>query len=108
MNEEWISTLLDSKHDLLNEIAKESGYLGKVLEAAGLMTKAIRNGNRILLAGNGGSAANAYHFAGEIVGRFLVKRNSLPAISLCVAPSVMTCIGNDYGYGEVFASSWQV
>lgn len=103
MKTEWINNLLIVKHDLLNEIAKDGGYLDQVLKAAEIMTKAIKNGNKILLAGNGGSAADAQHFAGEIVGRFLLERDSLPAISLCVDPSVMTCIGNDYGYDEVFA-----
>ena len=103
MNEEWISNLLDVKHGLLNEIAKDGGYLDKVLAASEVMTDAIKSGHKILLAGNGGSAADAQHFAGEIVGRFLVEREALPAISLCVDPSVMTCIGNDYGYDEVFA-----
>ena len=62
---------------------------------------------RLSLAGNGGSAADAQHFAGEIVGRFLMERNAIPALSLCVDPSVMTCIGNDYGYEEVFARQVQ-
>ena len=66
-----------------------------------------RQGNKVLLAGNGGSAADAQHFAGEIVGRFLMERNAIPALSLCVDPSVMTCIGNDYGYEEVFARQVQ-
>ena len=103
MKTEWINNLLIVKHDLLNEIAKDGGYLDQVLKAAEIMTKAIKNGNKILLAGNGGSAADAQHFAGEIVGRFLLERDSLPAISLCVDPSVMTCIGNDYGYDVVFS-----
>lgn len=103
MSKEWIDSLLAAKHDLLDEIAKDGGYLDQVLAAAEMMTDAIKKGNKILLAGNGGSAADAQHFAGEIVGRFLVEREALPAISLCVDPSVMTCIGNDYGYDEVFA-----
>lgn len=103
MNEEWINNLLVVKHDLLSEIARDGGYLERVLAAAEMMTDVIQKGNKILLAGNGGSAADAQHFAGEIVGRFLVERAALPAISLCVDPSVMTCIGNDYGYDEVFA-----
>lgn len=103
MREEWFNNLLNVKHDLLNEIARDGGYLDQVLVAAEVMTDAIKSGHKILLAGNGGSAADAQHFAGEIVGRFLVEREALPAISLCVDPSVMTCIGNDYGYDEVFA-----
>lgn len=71
------------------------------------LAQIIKQGNKVLLAGNGGSAADAQHFAGEIVGRFLMERNAIPALSLCVDPSVMTCIGNDYGYEEVFARQVQ-
>ena len=67
------------------------------------MIETLNNGGKIILAGNGGSAADAQHFAGEIVGRFTMERKSLPAMSLCVDPSVVTCIANDYGYEEVFA-----
>ena len=71
------------------------------------LINAIKKGNKVLLAGNGGSAADAQHFAGEIVGRFLLERNAMPAISLCVDPVVVTCVGNDYGYEEVFARQVQ-
>lgn len=67
------------------------------------MISTIQRGNKILLAGNGGSAADAQHFAGEIVGRFTMERKALPAFSLCTDPSVVTCIANDYGYEDVFA-----
>lgn len=78
-----------------------------VNEAGMRLAQIIKQGNKVLLAGNGGSAADAQHFAGEIVGRFLMERNAIPALSLCVDPSVMTCIGNDYGYEEVFARQVQ-
>ena len=67
------------------------------------MIKTIKAGNKLILAGNGGSAADAQHFAGEMVGRFTRERNALPAVSLCVDASVVTSIANDYGYAEVFA-----
>ena len=89
------------KKNLLDQLC-QTDHLDMVQQAAQVMTQCLRAGNKILLAGNGGSAADAQHFAGEIVGRFCMERRALPAISLCVDPSVMTCIGNDYGYDMVF------
>ena len=63
----------------------------------------IRNGNKIMIAGNGGSASDAQHFAGELVGRFLLERKPYPAIALNTDTSVMTCIANDYSYDEVIS-----
>ncbi len=99
---ESIKKAISEKEELL-EILKQNGYFDLVEETAAVMVDALKNGNKLLIAGNGGSAADAQHFAGEIVGRFTMERRSLPAISLCVDPSVVTCIANDYGYDEVFA-----
>lgn len=65
--------------------------------------KALRDGNKILLAGNGGSAADSQHIAGEFVARFAFDRPGLPAIALTVDSSVLTAIGNDYGYEFLFS-----
>jgi D-sedoheptulose 7-phosphate isomerase len=65
--------------------------------------QAYRNGNKLLLFGNGGSAADAVHVAAEFVGRYLVDRRPLPAIALVENISSVTAIGNDYGFEEVFA-----
>ncbi len=65
--------------------------------------RAIRGGNKILFCGNGGSAADAQHVAGELVGRFLVDREPWPAISLCSDTSILTAIGNDWEFSDVFA-----
>lgn len=62
----------------------------------------LRNGGKILLAGNGGSAADAQHIAGELVSRFAFERPGLPAISLSTDTSILTAIGNDYGYENLF------
>lgn len=97
----WIEEILRNKKDLLEKI--QGDYLEKVETAGAMLSAVLNNEGKILVAGNGGSAADAQHFAGEIVGRFTMERRSLPALSLCVDPSVMTCIGNDYGYAEVFA-----
>ena len=64
---------------------------------------AFRAGNKLLLFGNGGSAADAIHVAAEFVGRYLIERRPLPAIALVANPSALTAIGNDYGFENVFA-----
>jgi D-sedoheptulose 7-phosphate isomerase len=66
------------------------------------LSAVLKAGGRILVFGNGGSAADAQHFAGELVGRFLRERAALPALALTTDPSVMTAIGNDFGYAQVF------
>lgn len=96
-----IEQIIVCKKGLLDQLS-ETGYLDAVEQTARAMTECLCAGNKIILAGNGGSAADAQHFAGEMMGRFLIERKALPAVSLCVDPSVMTCIGNDYGYDMVF------
>ena len=103
---EWMLAEIQEKEEVLQKI-RTTGYLDLVNEAGMRLAQIIKQGNKVLLAGNGGSAADAQHFAGEIVGRFLMERNAIPALSLCVDPSVMTCIGNDYGYEAVFARQVQ-
>ena len=75
---------------------------GKVAEAARRMAVAVARGGKILLAGNGGSAADAQHWAAEFVNRFLMDRPPLPAIALTTDSSIMTAVANDYGYKTVF------
>ena len=74
-----------------------------IARAAELVHSAIKSGNKILACGNGGSAAEAQHFIGELVGRFLTEREPLAGVALTVDTSVLTAVGNDYGYDEVFA-----
>jgi D-sedoheptulose 7-phosphate isomerase len=74
------------------------------IEAAGrLIWEALKSGNKILLCGNGGSAADAQHIAAELVGRYEQERRAFPAISLTTDTSALTALSNDYGYDEVFA-----
>lgn len=75
----------------------------RVAEAARHMAVSLARGGKILLAGNGGSAADAQHWAGEFVNRFILDRPPLPAIALSTDTSVLTAIGNDFGYDRVFA-----
>ncbi|MFL5769892.1 MAG: SIS domain-containing protein [Chloroflexota bacterium] len=76
--------------------------LALVDDLAKTVRAAFESGGRLYSFGNGGSAADAQHLAGELIGRYLRERRSLPAVSLSVDPSVMTCIANDYGYDDVF------
>lgn len=68
-----------------------------------LLQACIRNGGKILLCGNGGSAADSQHIAAEIVGRFQKERKGLPAIALTTDTSILTSVGNDYGYDYIFS-----
>ncbi len=77
-----------------------SGQIGAVAEA---VKKAMRRGNKILFCGNGGSAADSQHLAAEFVGRFQKERQGLPAIALTVDTSVLTSVGNDYGFNKTFS-----
>ncbi|HOK06630.1 MAG TPA: D-sedoheptulose 7-phosphate isomerase [Syntrophales bacterium] len=75
----------------------------KIVEVVEVLTAALKGGNKILLFGNGGSAADAQHLAAEFVNRFLIERPPLPAVALTTDTSVITSIGNDYDFSEVFA-----
>jgi len=79
----------------------------KLLEAASALGVSIRQGGKILICGNGGSAADAQHMAAEMVGRMLVNRRPLPAIALTTDSSNLTAIGNDFGYDQVFLKQVQ-
>ena len=76
-------------------------------EAVELMFSALSNGNRILACGNGGSADDCQHFAAELVGRFERERLPLPAIALTTDSSILTAIGNDYSFAEIFSKQVQ-
>ena len=71
--------------------------------AVSLLAGAFRSGNKLLVMGNGGSAADAQHFAAEIVGRFKLERRALPALALTTDTSILTAVGNDYGFQSIFA-----
>jgi len=78
-------------------------YIAAPLEiAANACIDTLRDGGKILIFGNGGSAADAQHIAAELVGRYKIERKGLPAIALTTDTSVLTSIGNDYGYAHVF------
>ena len=78
-----------------------------ISQAIELMFVALSNGNKILACGNGGSAADSQHFAAELVGRFERERLPLPALALTTDTSILTAIGNDYSYQEIFSKQVQ-
>lgn len=76
---------------------------GKIVRAAAAIIRALKEGRKILLFGNGGSAADAQHIAAEFINRFMIERPALPAMSLAADSSVLTSIGNDYDFSDIFA-----
>ena len=79
------------------------GQSENIARAASLIARSFAQGGKVLCCGNGGSAADAQHMAGEFVGHLMVERPPLPALALSSDPSIVTAIGNDYGFDEVFA-----
>lgn len=86
----------------VNGLINDPVQLAAIEKMAMICKAAIRNGYKILLCGNGGSAADSQHIAAEFVGRFVKERCGLSAIALTTDTSILTAIGNDYGYDEVF------
>lgn len=78
-------------------------HLGRLVNVIEVLTAALKAGNKIIIFGNGGSAADAQHLAAEFVNRFIIERPPLPAIALTTDTSVITSIGNDYDFSEIFA-----
>ncbi|OEW88287.1 phosphoheptose isomerase [Campylobacter jejuni] len=89
------------------QILKDEGLITLIKNASLEIIKAYKNGNKTLLAGNGGSAADAQHIAGEFVSRFYFDRPGIASIALTTDTSVLTAIGNDYGYENLFARQVQ-
>ncbi|MAF80663.1 phosphoheptose isomerase [bacterium] len=94
-----------AKHSAeLHEVTKNlDGFHDQVLAVVRQLKEAYSKGNKVLIAGNGGSAAEAQHFSDEMVGKYKADRRPYPAIALTADSAVLTCIGNDWGYEDVFA-----
>lgn len=75
----------------------------KLQEIIRVIDESIKNGNKLIICGNGGSAADAQHIAAEFTGRYKLQRKSLPAIALTTDTSAITAIGNDYSFDEIFS-----
>ncbi len=102
MNDEWVDAYLADSVLALQSFAREGEGRRVITAMAGRITAAMRSGAKLLVAGNGGSAGDAQHIAGEFVSRLMFDRDPLAAIALTTDTSVLTAIGNDYGYVHVF------
>jgi D-sedoheptulose 7-phosphate isomerase len=76
--------------------------LSEIEKAADIIVRSLKNGGKLIVFGNGGSAADAQHIAAELVGKFKIERQALPAIALTTNTSILTALANDYGYDTVF------
>lgn len=103
----FIQQEIDKTLAVITAIRASESLRQQIQTAAEQISAAFRRGNKVLLAGNGGSAADAQHIAGEFVSRFMYDRPGLPAFALTTDTSVMTAIGNDYGYEKLFARQVQ-
>jgi D-sedoheptulose 7-phosphate isomerase len=102
---DFVNTSLREGADLRLALAQDCGK--RIVEAALLIIRCLRSGGKLLLFGNGGSAADAQHLAAEFVGRFVRERSGLPAVALTTDSSILTAVGNDYGFDQVFARQVQ-
>jgi len=87
----------------LQTLLSDETILKHITETAQLIVETIKSGNKLMICGNGGSAADAQHIAGEFLCRFYKDRDPLPAIALTTDTSIITAISNDYSYDQVFA-----
>ena len=100
---EYIRGQVAASAETKQKILEDTLFLEKIAEVIKISVQVYKNGKKILIAGNGGSAADAQHFAAELVGRYGFDRPSLPALALTTDTSNLTAIGNDYGYDFVFS-----
>ena len=103
----YITGQISEANRVMSTMLSDNVLLSTLEEAAEACIVCIKQGGKILLAGNGGSAADAQHIAGEFVSRFAFDRPGLSAIALTTDSSILTAIGNDYGYEQVFARQLQ-
>jgi len=100
MSENRISQIFNDSIDTLTESKLLEKSIQKTIES---IISCFENGNKLIVFGNGGSAADSQHFAAEFVGRFLSERLSLPSISLTTDTSILTALGNDYSFENIFS-----
>jgi len=101
--EQRVGASIEASIATKQSLLKSSETVATIAKVSGILVDALKHGNKVLLAGNGGSAADAQHIAAELVGRFAFDRPALPALALSVNSSCVTAIGNDYGFDQVFS-----
>lgn len=107
MINEYISNQVKKSIDVKQKLLDSQELMNLVQEVALKCVEVYKNGNKTLIAGNGGSAADAQHIAGEFVSRFYFDRPGLASIALTTGTSIITAIGNDYGYEKLFSRQVQ-
>ena len=100
---ETIKTQMAESARVKQKMLKDDALVEKIEDIAGIIVDAYRSGNKTLWAGNGGSAADAQHMAGELVNKFTFDRPALAALSLSTDTSIITAVGTDYGFERLFA-----
>lgn len=103
----YVASQIEETQRIMSRMLDDSALLAQVEGAAEACVSSLRDGGKVMLLGNGGSAADAQHIAGEFVSRFAFDRPGLPAIALTTDTSILTAIGNDYGYELLFSRQVQ-
>ena len=93
-----ISDSIDTKKKIL----QDEEFIEKIEKVADVCVDAYLSGNKLLMCGNGGSASDAQHMAGELVGRYMMERKGIPAVALNANTTILTALGNDYDYDSVY------
>lgn len=99
--EDLIRTIIGTHKTMVAQFEQTAGRV--LVDMTEMIVSSLKAGGILYLCGNGGSAADAQHVAGEFIGRFQTERRALPAVALSTDSSVLTCVANDYDYGSVFA-----
>lgn len=100
--QDLVTTQLDHSLATLTAVREDQSIANAVVEAGRAIAEAVRNGNKLMVAGNGGSAADAQHLVAEFVSRLTRNRPALPAVALTTDTSILTAIGNDFSFDDVF------
>ena len=93
--------------EVKKRILEDKNLLSKIKTAAEIIVNSLKNGGKIILCGNGGSAADAQHIAAELLGKYLMDRKPLAALALTTNTSVLTAIGNDYSFDQIFVRQFE-
>lgn len=107
MMQTFIDRQIENSYQVKKAILEDSELCGLIREVSTKCTQVYKNGGKTIIAGNGGSAADAQHIAGEFVSKFYFDRPGLASIALTTDTSIITAIGNDYGYEKLFARQVQ-
>ena len=102
MNNNLIKDRLSEAGELLKQFINDDNSMAMINQAGNIISESIKNGNKVIACGNGGSMSDAMHFAAELTGRFHKSRSPLPALAIS-DPSHITCVANDYGFEYVFS-----